>query len=249
MKYLLLGLCIFFAALGVYVLNDVNKNPVYYVLVGPPGAGKGTLALKLAKEEGIPVITASSVLKKNMTPGSEVQELMSAGKFVPDSLVMSLLAKELEGSQYAKGAIFDGFPRTIAQSEFFAQVGIQVDLMIVLEIEDAKIVERMGGRRIHLPSGRMYHIDHMPPKVPGKDDETGEPLAQREDDRADIVEARLKDYHKLTFPIVAWAKKQVDNPQGVVKNMVFVDASQSFDQVWETLCQQQKALDGPMTSC
>lgn len=239
---------------SICVQAGVEKSaPVTIVLLGPPGSGKGTLAQHLSKAEGFPVVTVSQVLKNQMRLDPVLNErlsaLMSEGKLVPDDVVSEVLQKEIVQDRYSKGVIFDGFPRTLAQCDFFSKQHMVIDLMIVLDISDDAIAARMGGRRVHTPSGRMYHVDSMPPRVAGQDDVTGEPLVQREDDKPEIVRARLQDYHEQTEPIIDWAKQQALSQSGMVKKVVAVDAAVDFEQVIARLCEQLNEMGVHLNQC
>ncbi|MEC7030915.1 MAG: nucleoside monophosphate kinase [Pseudomonadota bacterium] len=220
---------------GYMYITDDRVEKMNIVLIGPPGSGKGTLATRLSDITRLPVLTVSSVLKTAMLTDPELAEnvkvLMDAGKFVSDEIIEQVLSKELSNPKYQQGVIFDGFPRTVAQTSFFEKNQLSIDYMVVLEVDPSVIVERMAGRRVHLPSGRMYHIINNPPKVENMDDVTGEPLSQRADDDPSIVKRRLSDYENLTQPVLSWAKTSLDNHQ-VVKRMIFVDATQSIEDVF-----------------
>lgn len=220
---------------GYMYITDDRVEKMNIVLIGPPGSGKGTLATRLSDTTRLPVLTVSSVLKTAMQTDPElaanVKVLMDAGKFVSDEIIEQVLSEELSNPKYQQGVIFDGFPRTVAQTGFFEKNQLSIDYMVVLEVDPAVIVERMAGRRVHLPSGRMYHIINNPPKVENMDDVTGEPLSQRADDEPGIVKRRLSDYENLTQPVLSWAKTSLDNHQ-VVKQMIFVDATQSIEDVF-----------------
>lgn len=245
-RFLIFILCGWVVVQGINAdeVKDVDQNPFIIVLLGPPGAGKGTLATHLEKSEGIPVVTVSQVLKNQIAQDAELKEkvktLMDSGQFVPDSIITGVLEKELKQKKYTKGVVFDGFPRTITQCDFFKDNDRQIDLFVVLDMSDEAIITRMQGRRVHMASGRMYHTETMPPKVEGKDDVTGEPLVQREDDKEEIVKARLQDYHEKTEPIIGWAIQEQEKQGGLVENLVTVDAEVGFDQVLQSLCQQVK---------
>lgn len=176
------------------------------ILLGPPGAGKGTQAKLISQEFDIPQISTGDMLRsaiKNGTPlGKIAKEVMDKGELVSDDLVINLVKERLNEPDCAKGCIFDGFPRTIAQAQALAQAGVDIDHVVEIGVPDDEIVSRMSGRRAHLPSGRTYHIVHNPPKVQGKDDETGEDLVQRDDDKEEVVKERLAVYHAQTALLI-----------------------------------------------
>lgn len=234
MKWFYLLLLVLGIGIGGYIMTNQTPYTGNIVLVGPPGSGKGTLATKISEHTQLPILTVSTVLKQAMredeTLAKEAKALMDQGKFVSDEIIERVLSKELTHEKYQQGVIFDGFPRTLQQTSFFASNDIQVDLLLVLELDSDIIVERMAGRRVHLPSGRMYHITNNPPKVAGKDDLTGEALSQRADDDPEIVRRRLVDYEALTMPVLTWAQSEEGNR---VSHIVAIDASLSIDQVWQ----------------
>lgn len=176
------------------------------ILLGPPGAGKGTQAQLISKEFNIPQISTGDMLRSAIKAGTELGKIakavMDKGELVSDELVINLVKERLAEPDCANGCIFDGFPRTIAQAEALANAGVNIDKVIEISVPDDEIVSRMSGRRAHLPSGRTYHIIHNPPKVDGVDDVTGEPLVQRDDDKEEVVKDRLKVYHELTAMLV-----------------------------------------------
>jgi adenylate kinase len=183
------------------------------ILLGPPGAGKGTQAGFITGRFGIPQISTGDMLRaaaKAGTPlGLAARKVMDAGQLVSDEIIVALVKDRLKQPDCAAGYLFDGFPRTIPQAEALKIAGIGVDVVLEIDVPDAEIVERMSGRRVHLASGRTYHVRHNPPKVDGRDDLTGEPLIQRDDDREEIVRDRLDVYHAQTRQLVdyytAWA--------------------------------------------
>jgi adenylate kinase len=176
------------------------------LLLGLPGAGKGTQAQYLSARYGIPQISTGDMLRaasKAGTPlGKEAQDYMDRGALVPDPLVIALVKERVRQPDAAPGFIFDGFPRNIAQAEALRKAGVDIDAVIELRLEDEEIVRRMSGRRVHPGSGRSYHIHFNPPKVAGKDDITGEPLVQRPDDREETVLKRIEAYHSQTKPLI-----------------------------------------------
>jgi adenylate kinase len=176
------------------------------LLLGLPGAGKGTQAQFLIEKFGIPQISTGDMLRsaiKAGTPlGLDAKEYMDRGALVPDHIVIELVRERVRQPDCAKGFIMDGFPRTLPQAEALRAAGIDIDHVIEIEVSDNEILRRMSGRRVHLPSGRSYHMEFKPPKVPGKDDVTGEPLVQRADDNEATVLKRIATYHSQTKPLV-----------------------------------------------
>ena len=184
------------------------------ILLGAPGAGKGTQAAFIVEKFGIPQISTGDMLRaavKAGTPlGVEAKKHMDSGGLVPDDVIIGLVQERIKQPDCAKGFLFDGFPRTIPQAEAMKAAGVMLDHVIEIDVEDAEIIKRMSGRRVHLASGRTYHVVFNPPKVAGKDDATGEDLVQRADDSEDVVRKRLEVYHSQTRPLVdyylGWAK-------------------------------------------
>ena len=178
------------------------------ILLGPPGAGKGTQAAFICEAYGIPQISTGDMLRaavKAGTPlGLAAQAVMDSGSLVSDDIIIALVAERLAQPDCANGYLFDGFPRTIPQAEALRNAGVDVDYVLEIDVPDAAIVERMSGRRVHLPSGRTYHVSFNPPKVTARDDVTGEPLIQRADDCEETVRNRLAVYHAQTEPLVAY---------------------------------------------
>jgi len=176
------------------------------ILLGGPGAGKGTQAGFITSKYGIPQISTGDMLRaavKAGTPlGVAAKKVMDAGQLVPDDLIINLVKDRIKEPDCAKGFLFDGFPRTIPQAEAMRDAGVAIDCVVEIDVPDAEIIRRMSGRRVHLPSGRTYHVTFNPPKIAGKDDVTGEDLIQRDDDREDTVRKRLEVYHAQTEPLV-----------------------------------------------
>ncbi len=181
------------------------------ILLGLPGAGKGTQARFLIAKFGIPQISTGDMLRaaiKRGTPaGISANDYMERGDLVPDEVVIELVKERLRAPDCARGFILDGFPRTIEQAEALREAGIDIDFIIEIEVGDGEILRRMSGRRVHPASGRTYHIEFNPPRVPGKDDATGEPLVQRADDNEATVMQRIATYHDLTKPLIAYYMK------------------------------------------
>ena len=178
------------------------------ILLGPPGAGKGTQATVLCRKYAIPQVSTGDMLRaavKAGTPlGLAAKTVMDSGALVSDDIIIGLVKERIAQPDCASGFLFDGFPRTIAQAEAMKAAGVKLDRVLEIDVPDTAIVERMSGRRAHLASGRTYHVVFNPPKVAGIDDVTGEPLVQREDDSEATVKKRLDVYHAQTEPLVAY---------------------------------------------
>ena len=176
------------------------------ILLGPPGAGKGTQATFITKRFGIPQISTGDMLRaavKAGTPlGLAAKKVMDAGQLVSDDIIIGLVKERLTQPDCAKGYLFDGFPRTIPQAEAMRDAKVAIDYVLEIDVPAEEIIVRMSGRRAHLASGRTYHVKFNPPKVEGKDDVSGEPLVQRDDDREETVRKRLEVYQAQTRPLV-----------------------------------------------
>jgi adenylate kinase len=181
------------------------------MLLGPPGAGKGTQAGFIKDRYGIPQIATGDMLRaavKAGTPlGIEAKKIMDAGKLVSDDIIIGLVRERLRQPDCGKGYLFDGFPRTIPQAEALRSSGVALDYVLEIDVPEDDIIRRMSGRRTHPGSGRSYHVEFNPPKAAGKDDVTGEPLVQREDDREETVRKRLDVYRQQTRPLVEYYSK------------------------------------------
>ena len=181
------------------------------ILLGAPGAGKGTQAQFIMDEFGIPQISTGDMLRaaiKNGTElGKKVKAVMDSGSLVSDDIIIALVKERIAQDDCAKGFLFDGFPRTIPQAEALRDAGVEIDHVVEIAVEDEEIVKRMGGRRVHPRSGRTYHIVYNPPETEGKDDLTGEDLVQRADDNEETVRHRLGVYHDQTAPLVDFYQK------------------------------------------
>jgi adenylate kinase len=185
------------------------------ILLGGPGAGKGTQATFIKEKFGIPQISTGDMLRAHVKNGTSLgvaaKKIMDSGALVSDDIIIGMVKERITEADCAKGFLFDGFPRTIPQADAMKNAGIKLDYVVEIAVEDAEIIERMSGRRAHLPSGRTYHIKFNPPKVAGKDDVTGEDLVQREDDKEETVKKRLDVYHQQTEPLVAYYGKWAAN--------------------------------------
>ena len=181
------------------------------MLLGGPGAGKGTQAAFITDKFGIPQVSTGDMLRaavKAGTPlGLAAKKIMEEGKLVSDDIIIALVKERIKEPDCAKGFLFDGFPRTIPQAEAMRHAGVRLDYVVEIAVDDREIIERMSGRRVHLASGRTYHVKFNPPRVAGRDDPTGEDLIQREDDREETVKKRLDVYHAQTEPLVEYYSK------------------------------------------
>ena len=184
------------------------------ILLGGPGAGKGTQANYIKERYGIPQISTGDMLRAHVKAGSELgvaaKKIMDEGGLVSDDIIMGMVKERITEDDCKAGYLFDGFPRTIPQAEALKEAGVPVDAVVEIDVPDEEIIKRMSGRRVHLASGRTYHVTFNPPKVEGKDDETGEPLIQRDDDQEETVKARLKVYHDQTKPLISFYGKEAE---------------------------------------
>ncbi|MEN9503717.1 MAG: adenylate kinase [Pseudomonadota bacterium] len=195
------------------------------ILLGGPGAGKGTQSSYIKEKYGIPQISTGDMLRaavKAGTPlGIAAKKVMDAGGLVSDDIIIGLVKERIQEADCANGFLFDGFPRTLAQADALKAGGIDIDAVVEIAVDDNEIIRRMSGRRVHLASGRTYHVVFNPPKVEGKDDETGEDLIQRDDDQEETVRKRLDVYHAQTAPLIGyystWATSGEDNAPRYIK--------------------------------
>ena len=203
------------------------------ILLGAPGAGKGTQAQFLTKKFNIPQISTGDMLRAAIKAGTEMGKLakkaMDAGQLVTDEIIIGLVKDRITEDDCKNGYLLDGFPRTLAQADAVTQAAIHIDAVIEIDVPDSEIVKRMSGRRAHLASGRTYHVVFNPPKVEGKDDETGEDLVQRDDDKESVVLDRLKVYHELTQPLIGYYKEQASKDSSIT--YVTVDGTAHIDEV------------------
>ncbi len=182
------------------------------ILLGGPGAGKGTQANSIKERYKIPQISTGDMLRAHVKAGSELgqaaKKIMDEGGLVSDDIIMGMVQERIKDDDCKNGYLFDGFPRTIPQAAALNTAGVPLDAVVEIDVPDEEIIKRMSGRRVHPDSGRTYHVQFNPPKVEGKDDETGEDLIQRDDDQEDTVKARLKVYHDQTEPLIDFYSKQ-----------------------------------------
>jgi len=176
------------------------------ILLGAPGAGKGTQAQFITETYGVPQISTGDMLRAAVKAGSplglKVKEVMASGGLVSDETIIELIQERIQEDDCKNGFLFDGFPRTIPQAEALKKQGVVIDAVVEISVDDEEIVSRLSGRRVHEASGRIYHVKYNPPTTEGKDDETGDTLMQREDDKEETVRKRLKIYHSQTAPLV-----------------------------------------------
>ena len=205
------------------------------ILLGGPGAGKGTQATFITRKYSIPQISTGDMLRaavKAGTPlGLAARQVMDRGDLVSDEIIIGLVKERIKAPDCANGFLFDGFPRTIPQAEAMKSSGVQLEHVVDVSVPDAVIVERMSGRRSHLASGRTYHLKFNPPRVAGKDDVTGEPLVQREDDKEETVRNRLDVYHRQTEPLIEYYRKWGASGDPKAPAYHRVDGTRSVDEV------------------
>jgi len=205
------------------------------ILVGPPGAGKGTQAPKIKDELCLCHLATGDLLRNAVSKGTDIgkkaKSIMERGELVPDEMVIGLIEGALDWPECERGVLLDGFPRTVKQAEalddMFSNKKKKIDHVLEFQVDDDKLVERITGRRVHSASGRSYHVKFNPPKVEGKDDQTGEDLIQRKDDNEEVLRKRLDGYHEMTTPILKYYQK---------KNLLTsFNAMQSIDSVWDNI--------------
>jgi len=212
------------------------------ILLGAPGAGKGTQAQFLTKAFDIPQISTGDMLRAAIKAGTELGTLaksfMDSGKLVTDEIIIGLVKERILEDDCKNGFLLDGFPRTVPQADALKEAGVAIDAVIEIDVADSVIVERMSGRRAHLASGRTYHVVFNPPKVEGKDDETGEELVQRADDKAEVVLDRLRVYHEQTAPLVNYYQGVAASDTSV--KYITIDGTQKIDVVEQEILSQLK---------
>ncbi|KZY32832.1 MULTISPECIES: adenylate kinase [unclassified Oleiphilus] len=212
------------------------------ILLGAPGAGKGTQAQFMTEKYGIPQISTGDMLRAAVKAGSplglKVKEVMASGGLVSDETIIELIEERIQQDDCENGFLFDGFPRTIPQAEALKKQKIMIDAVVEIDVPDEEIVSRLSGRRVHEASGRVYHVDYNPPKVAGKDDETGDALVQREDDQEETVRKRLGVYHSQTAPLVEYYSSWADTGADESPKYVKVDGVGDMAQI------KQQIVDG-----
>lgn len=213
------------------------------ILLGAPGAGKGTQAQFICAEFGIPQISTGDMLrsavKAESSLGLAAKEIMDAGRLVSDDIILGLVKERVEHADCENGCLFDGFPRTIPQAESLRDSGVMIDHVLEVAVDDTEIVERMAGRRVHLASGRTYHVIYNPPKRDGIDDETGGALIQRDDDREEVVRDRLAVYHEQTEPLIhfytSWLKTEPKSAPKMSRIQGIGQVEEIRDSIFEAL--------------
>lgn len=217
------------------------------ILLGGPGAGKGTQAGFITDRYGFPQISTGDMLRaavKAGTPlGKKARGIMEAGHLVPDDLIIALVRERVAEKDCAAGFLFDGFPRTIPQAEALKEAGISIDAVVEIEVDDAEIIRRMSGRRVHLASGRTYHVLFNPPLEAGKDDVTGEPLVQRADDAEETVRKRLQVYHEQTAPLIEYYSHWTPSPKVSTPRYVRVNGIATVEQVRDAMFSALDEID------
>ncbi|PPC79045.1 adenylate kinase [Pokkaliibacter plantistimulans] len=205
------------------------------ILLGAPGAGKGTQARYITERYDIPQISTGDMLRaavKAGTPlGLQAKEVMASGGLVSDDLIIALVKERIAQADCAKGFLFDGFPRTIPQADALKEAGVKLDHIVQIDVDDEEIVKRMSGRRIHEASGRVYHTLYNPPKAEGKDDVTGDELIQREDDKEETVRKRLQVYHTQTAPLVDFYKALAESDPATAPKYNYIAGVGSVDDI------------------
>jgi adenylate kinase len=205
------------------------------ILLGPPGAGKGTQAAFICQKYGIPQISTGDMLRAAVKAGSELgvaaKKVMDAGGLVSDEIIIGLVKERIAQPDCANGFLFDGFPRTIPQAEAMRSAGVKLDAVLEIDVPDEAIIERMSGRRVHPASGRTYHVKFNPPKVEGRDDDTGEPLIQRDDDKEETVRKRLAVYQSQTRPLVEYYSKWAATGDAAAPRYHKISGTGSVDEI------------------
>ncbi len=209
------------------------------ILLGGPGAGKGTQANYIKERYNIPQISTGDMLRaavKAGTPlGVEAKKVMDSGGLVSDDIILGLVDERIKDPDCANGYLFDGFPRTLAQADALKDKGVKIDAVVEIDVDDNEIIKRMSGRRVHLASGRTYHVVFNPPKEEGMDDETGEPLIQRDDDKEETVRERLSVYHNQTEPLIDYYSKWAASAEAGAPKYVKINGIGKVDAIRDAI--------------
>ena len=225
-------------------IRGKTENPMRVILLGAPGAGKGTQAQFIKEEFSIPQISTGDMLRaavKAGTPlGLEAKKVMDAGGLVSDDIILGLVKERITEDDCKNGFLFDGFPRTIPQAQALVEEGVNIDFVVEIDVDDEEIIERLSGRRVHPASGRVYHIKHNPPKEAGKDDETGDELVQRDDDKEATVRKRLEVYQEQTRPLVNFYQELAKNGEQNAPTYVRVAGVGGVDDIRQRIMEKLK---------
>jgi len=217
------------------------------ILLGPPGAGKGTQAQAISERYRIPQISTGDMLRAAVAAGSELgrkaKAAMDAGGLVADDIIIGLVQERIAEPDCANGFLFDGFPRTLAQAEALREAGVTIDGVVEIVVPDDDIVNRLSGRRSHPGSGRVYHVVFNPPKVEGRDDVTGEPLVQRDDDKEDTIRNRLANYHAQTEVLSSFYGSLSAGGAADAPTLIRVDGTQKIDAVRESILKELQRIE------
>ncbi len=216
------------------------------ILLGGPGAGKGTQANNIKDKFQIPQISTGDMLRAAVKAGTEMgkeaKKFMDAGQLVTDEVIIGLVKERITEADCEKGFLFDGFPRTIPQADAMKAAGVQIDAVVDIDVPDDEIIKRMAGRRAHLASGRTYHVVFNPPKEEGKDDVTGEPLVQRDDDKEETVKKRLEVYHDQTEPLIGYYKSWEESAAAGAPKYIKIEGVGKVDEIRDSIYSALDAL-------
>lgn len=219
--------------------DHASENQMRIILLGPPGAGKGTQAVKISEHYGIPAISTGNMLRAAVEAktalGLEVQHIMERGQLVSDEIMIALIKERITKADCQHGFLLDGFPRTVMQAQALRDHAVKIDWIVEIAVPDEQIVERMSGRLIHMSSGRIYHRIYQPPKQAGMDDLTGEPLSQREDDREETVRRRLTIYHEQNDQLVAYYHEWINTGDNFAPRFAQINGVGSVEQVLDRI--------------
>ena len=205
------------------------------ILLGPPGAGKGTQATFIKEKAGIPQVSTGDMLRAAVRAGTplglEAKKVMDSGALVSDEIIINLVKERLREADCQAGYLFDGFPRTIPQAEAMKQAQVRIEVVLEIQVPDEDIIDRMSGRRVHVASGRTYHVKFNPPKAEGLDDATGEPLIQRDDDKEETVRKRLDIYHAQTKPLVKFYRDWESTADAAAPRVVSISGVGTVEEI------------------
>ena len=216
------------------------------ILLGGPGAGKGTQANNIKEKYQIPQISTGDMLRAAVKAGTELgkaaKKVMDAGGLVSDDIIIGLVKERIQEPDCEKGFLFDGFPRTIPQADAMKDAGVVIEAVVDIDVPDDEIIKRMSGRRVHLASGRTYHVVFNPPKEEGKDDVTGEPLIQRDDDSEETVKQRLQVYHDQTEPLIGYYKEWETAGEAAAPKYIRIEGVGKVDEIRDNIYKELDAI-------